>query len=171
MTDESSVGTERCDRCGSEGETTTLYRDGRVWACLCIECHDQIAEFALTTPDEPGQTPQEEWEKHNEPFDYEPPQKPPELWSSDEYQELHDRFISRRTQWFCDKCSGRGPMGSLQKARRHVQNQHSPDLVRRYAPDEEELETATDGGASEDRATKRAEENHGLGDFARGESE
>lgn len=90
MTNESSVGTERCDRCGSEGETTALYRDGRVWACLCIECHNQIAEFALTTPDEPGQTPQEEWEEHNVPFDYEPPQKPPELWSSDEYQELHD---------------------------------------------------------------------------------
>jgi hypothetical protein len=60
---------------------------------------------------------------------------------------------------------------SLQKARRHIQSQHSPGLVRRYAPDEDELKTATDGGASEDQATKRAEENHGLGDFSGGESE
>jgi hypothetical protein len=163
-------GSERCDRCGSGDETTTLYRDGHVWACFCIECHDETAEFAHSTPDGSGQTPQEEWEEHNKPFDYRPPQKPPDAWSSDEYQQLHDRVISRRTQWFCDKCSGRGPFRSLQRARRHVQSQHSPDLVERYAPDEEELKTATDGGTSEDRAAKRAEENHGLGDFSGGES-
>jgi TPP-dependent indolepyruvate ferredoxin oxidoreductase alpha subunit len=118
--------------------------------------------------DEDWQTPQEQWEEHNELFNYEPPQKPPESWSSDEYQELHDRVIRRRTQWFCDKCSGRGPMGSLQKARRHVQNHHSPDLVERYAPDEDELETATDGGASKDRTEKRTAVNHCIGDFSGG---
>jgi len=170
MSDGSTDGTKRCDRCGSEDETTTLYRDGHVWACLCIECHDEIAEFASNTLDESGQTPQEEWEAHNEPFNYDSPQKPPELWSSDEYQELHDLFISRETQWFCDKCSGRGPMGSLQKARRHVESKHSPDLVKQHAPDEEELETATEGSTSEDPTKKRSEENHGLGDFSGGES-
>ena len=166
----SSDDTGRCDRCEEQRKTTTLYRDGHVWASFCIECHDKIVEFALNTSDESEQTPQEEWEAHNESFEYEPPQKRPESWSSDEYQELHDRVIIRRTQWFCDRCSGHGPMSSLQKARRHVQNQHSPDLVKQYAPNEEELETATDSNNSKDHTANSTDENHGLNDFSGGKS-
>jgi len=168
MSDQSTGDTDRCDRCGDEGELTTLSRDGHEWATFCIPCHDEIVEFALETSGESEQTPQKEWEAHNESFTYEPPERPPEAWSSKEYQKLHDRFISRQTQWFCDKCSGRGPMRSLQKARHHVQSQHGPDLVDRYAPDKRDLETATDGGNPEDRTAKNAEQNHGLGDFADG---
>jgi len=160
-----SDDTERCDRCGSEGETTTLYRDGHVWARFCIECHDEIAEFALESGDDGDQTPQEEWEEHNESFSYEPPEKPSDAWSSEEYQELYDRLISRRTEWFCDKCTGHGPIGSLQKARRHVESQHGTDLVKKYETPRDELATATDGGTSNDQTAKHSEENHGLGDF------
>jgi len=168
MSKQSTSGTDCCDRCGRDGETTTLYRDGHVWGEFCIKCHDEIAEFALETPEESERTPQEAWEDHNDEFSYEPPQKPPEEWSSDEYQELHDRVIRRGVQWICDECSGRGPIHSLQKARRHVESQHSHDLVEKYAPNPEELETATDGGTSE--TEKRQAENHGLGDFLGGGS-
>lgn len=75
--------------------------------------------------DEP--TPQEEWEEHNEPFNYEPPNKDPELWSSEEYQELHDRTIRRRVTWECQRCCQ--PFGSLEKARRHVQRKHGESLL------------------------------------------
>jgi len=44
--------TDQCDRCGSEGKTTTLYRDGHVWATLCIGCHDEVSEFAAGREDE-----------------------------------------------------------------------------------------------------------------------
>lgn len=168
----SESDTARCDRCGEVAEEMKRLRcDGHTWGRFCIECHDKIAEFALDTAEKSEQTPQEVWEAHNSSFNFEPPEKPGDSWSSDEYQELYDRVITRRTQWFCDKCSGRGPIGSLQKARRHVESQHGTDLVKRYETPREELEAATDGGTTKDHALKRSEENHGLGDFSGGDSE
>ena len=36
--------TQRCLRCEEEREeTTTLYRDGRRWATLCVDCHDAVS--------------------------------------------------------------------------------------------------------------------------------
>ena len=69
----------------------------------------------------------EEWEQNNEPFHYDPPEKPPELWSRDQYTELYDRVIRRRVTWECQECSE--PMRSLERARRHVSNQHGEKLV------------------------------------------
>ena len=110
-------------------------------------------------------TPQEEWEAHNESFSYEPPEKPGDAWSSEEYQELHDRFINRRVQWFCRECSGKGPMSSLQKARRHVEGRHGHQLIKKYETPREEQEPATDGGEEKPDIGKRKSENHGLGAF------
>lgn len=107
-------------------------------------------------------TPQEEWEMHNESFRYEPPELPGDAWSSEQYEELLDRFISRQTEWFCEKCTGRGPISSLQKARRHVESKHGSKLIEQYETPRGELETATDGGTD----TVRESENHGLGEFA-----
>lgn len=43
--DQLQDGTERCDSCGDQSDkTTVLYRDGHVWATLCIDCHDTLAE-------------------------------------------------------------------------------------------------------------------------------
>lgn len=72
----------------------------------------------------------EEWERNNESFRYEPPDDPPELWSQDDYTELHDRIIRRRVQWICSKCEQ--PFGSLKKARRHVSKQHGQKLLERH---------------------------------------
>ena len=69
----------------------------------------------------------EEWKQNNEPFRYDPPEKPPELWSRDQYTELYDRVIRRRVTWECQECAE--PMSSLERARRHVSNQHGEKLV------------------------------------------
>lgn len=116
-------------------------------------------------------TPQEEWEAHNETFSYEPPELPGDSWSSEQYQELYDRFIRRRTEWFCEKCSGRGPISSLQKARRHVESNHGQQLVEKYETPREEMDTATDGGTNVSKAEQRESENHGLGEFSGGDSD
>lgn len=145
---------ENCSRCGA-----LLPQD-------LSECIGDI-HVAETVDPEREETPEEVWERHNDAFNYEPPQKRPEQWSSEEVEELTDRVISRRTEWFCDKCSGRGPIGSLRKARRHVEK-HVPDLLDRYAPSDDELEAATDGGESSSK--QRASENRGLDEFAGGES-
>lgn len=128
---------------------------------------DQIAdelESMLELPEDVEKTPLEEWEEHNESFSYDPPEKPAEAWSSEEYTELYDRVIRREVQWFCDKCTGRGPIGTLEKARRHVEG-HNDDLVEQYATPRDEQDTATDGGTSESRVAERREENQSLGDF------
>lgn len=72
-------------------------------------------------------TPVEEWEQNNDSFNYEPPEGPPESWSSDEYTALFDRVVGRRVEWVCEKCSK--PYGSLRKVRRHVESQHSETLI------------------------------------------
>jgi hypothetical protein len=116
-------------------------------------------------------TPQEKWEDHNESFSYEPPELPGDAWSSEQYQELYDRVISRRVNWFCDKCSGRGPISSLQKARRHVESKHGHKLIEKYETPREEQETATDGGTTPSKTEQRQSENRGLGEFSEGGSD
>lgn len=158
---------ERCDRCGEQRETDTLYRNGQVWAAVCTSCHDVLAEeIANPSSGEGGQqTPVEEWEKHKESFKYEPPEKPADAWSSEEHLELYDRVIRRQVQWICDECTGRGPIRSLGKARRHVESHHGGDLVEKYAPPREEQETVTDGGTSKSQVAERQEENQSLSEF------
>jgi len=85
------------------------------------------------TNDNHQTTPQEVWEANNEEFHYEPPQKSPELWSSDEFTALYDRVIGKRVRWTCQKCSK--PFSSLEKARSHVEKQHSENLLDRYTPE------------------------------------
>ncbi|WP_224332902.1 hypothetical protein [Haloprofundus halobius] len=77
-------------------------------------------------------TPRKEWEKNNESFNYEPPEEPPEYWSPDEFTELWDRMIGRQVKWTCSKCSQ--PFGSVEKARRHVQNRHGDQLLKQFTP-------------------------------------
>lgn len=69
----------------------------------------------------------EEWRENNEGFRYEPPEKGPEYWSQDEYNELYDRVIQRNVEWVCDECST--PFNSLERARRHVADQHGDRLL------------------------------------------
>lgn len=113
-------------------------------------------------------TPQEEWEKHNESFNYDPPELPGDAWSSEQYQELYDRVITRRVEWFCDKCSGKGPMSSLRKARRHVESKHGHKLIEKYETPREEQDTATDGGRNRSEKRRRESQNRGLGEFSAG---
>lgn len=130
--------------------------------------NDELAE-GLREQFDLERTPEDEWEAHNETFSYEPPELPGDAWSSDQYQELYDRFISRRVEWFCDKCSGRGPISSIQKARRHVESKHGHDLIEKYETPREEQDTATDGGTDPAKTNHRESENHGLGEFSGGE--
>lgn len=173
----------------SEGTERGLYekysvtKDGEeVTDCFVLEPEDDRAAraalktyAAVTDNDELEQdlreqfglerTPREEWEAHNEQFNYEPPELPGTAWSREQYQELHDRVISRRVEWFCGKCTGHGPMGTLKKARRHVESNHGRDLIEKYETTREELEKETDGGRSPEQVDRRQSENHGLGDF------
>lgn len=113
--------------------------------------------------EETERTPQEEWEAHNESFSYDPPELPGDAWSSEQYQELYDRVIGKRTEWVCDKCST--PFRRLDQARRHVESKHGQKLTEKYETPREELETATDGGTDVSETEQRESENHGLGDF------
>ena len=72
----------------------------------------------------------EAWKEHNEPFQYDGPDGPPESWSQDDYTELHDRLIGRRVEWYCQECSK--PFNRLEKARYHVANTHGEDLYQKY---------------------------------------
>jgi hypothetical protein len=169
-----------------EGECTKCGDVRRVWpveypadialelewgyARLCLDCWREMGQFFNSGADESERSPQQEWEAHNKSFEYEPPEKPGDAWSSEEYQELYDRVISRRIEWLCDRCTGRGPFRSLKKARQHVQSQHGTYLIEKHETPRDELEAATDGGTSKDQTEKRTEENHGLGDFSGGDA-
>lgn len=74
-------------------------------------------------------TPEEEWEQHNQSFQYDPPEDPPEAWSSEQYNELYDRVISKERHGFtCNKCAS-APLATVEKARRHVESQHMERLL------------------------------------------
>lgn len=158
-----------------ESETAIVQeRDGRIMAGFSAdhviegdrETMVRVAERILDEADESREkTAKDKWEEHNESFSYDPPKKPADAWTSEEYQELYDRVISRRVSWHCEKCSGNGPMHSLRKARRHVESNHGVKLANKYATPRDELDTATDGGGEGRDYDKKAEENHGLGEF------
>lgn len=76
----------------------------------------------------------EKWEAHNESFNYDPPEGPPETWSSEDYEELHDRLVQRQVTWVCQKCSQ--PFGRLEKARSHVGRKHGEHLYQKYGDSE-----------------------------------
>ncbi len=125
--------------------------------------NDALAEDLLGVF-EIERTPQEEWEKHNESFSYDPPELPGDAWSSEQYQELHDRVIGKRTEWVCEECSK--PFRRLDKARSHVESKHGRKLIEKHETPRDELETATDGGTETSETEQRESENHGLGDFS-----
>ena len=126
----------------------------------------QLATAEVT--DETGspneKTPVEEWEEHNESFNYDPPELSGHQWSSEQQQELFDRVISRQIQWFCDRCTGHGPIQTLQRARSHVRNQHGDELIEKHAtPAEEQTqdqEPATDGGYGPNQDVETRRENN-----------
>jgi len=169
--DESELEAYHCEVCGKDltdpKNAGDLDEDGD-WVCRSISCraaHPVEMTVTLDDGNDGEKTPVEVWEANNDSFSYDPPQKPGDLWSSEEYQELHDRFIQRRVEWTCQKCSGRGPIGSLRKARSHVESQHGQDLIGKYETPREEYEKATDGGTAPSEVEKRQSENRGLGDF------
>lgn len=130
--------------------------------------HATVEDVELRrTPDDEGQTIEEEWEANNEPFNYEPPEKPPEQWGSEDYTELFDRYISRSTDWICQKCSQ--PHGTLRKARSHVRKQHQTtliDIAVARADYDQEDDVAADGGLSFDQElAARRENNSKLTEF------
>lgn len=140
-----------CDECGEiEADTsddglfekaTAHRRAGHHEGAFDHHCTVEVAEEELTD--------EEEWEQNNQGFRYEAPEKPGEMWTSEEMQELRDRHITRRKEWFCDLCTGRGPIGTLRKARRHMES-HTQKLLEKHETPREDLEAATDGGQSTD---------------------
>ena len=75
-------------------------------------------------------SPEEVWEENSRGFRYEGPDEPPEMWSSEQFTEVHDRVIGRRVEWICQKCSQ--PFRSVDKARSHVQRQHGEQLYQKF---------------------------------------
>lgn len=152
-------------------------QEARQMAAQLIEDWDHLDEeekvgtvseivHQLANAESGEKTNEEEWEEHNEPFNYDPPSLPGDRWSSEQTQELVDRVINRRTNWFCDRCTGRGPISTLRKARRHVENQHLTDLLNKYETPREEQETAADGGSNcEHDIESRRENNSQLEEF------
>jgi hypothetical protein len=106
----------------------------------------------------------QQWERHNDSFEYDPPELPGERWSSEQTQELYDRVIRRKVQWFCTECSGHGPIGTLSKARRHVESNHAQKLIEKHETPREDLEAATDGGSTD--VDRRQENNQQLSEWS-----
>lgn len=98
----------------------------------------------MTDPD----SATDEWKAHNESFRYEPPDDPLDAWSAEDYDELWDRTIRRRVQWECQICSQ--PLGTLEKARRHVSNQHSERLLEQARDRIDDVDETTDAEPTPD---------------------
>lgn len=118
-------GTCRCDGCDRE-----TIGDGLCVVCETEGCEPEIRCRHATDGGRP-QDVVEQWEEHNKSFQFEPPEGPPESWSQEDYERVHDRLISRRTEWSCQYCSA-APFSSIEKARRHVANQHGEHLYEKY---------------------------------------
>lgn len=145
-----------------DGDDVFVKAGGDVLLLDAMEANTLVAEIQETIQTTSEKSPVEVWEEHNSSFSYTPPQKPGGAWSEEKFEELCDRMITRQTQWLCDKCTGRGPFESLQRARRHVQKQHGSTLVDIHAPDEDDLAADSDDSSRED--------SHGLDEFGGGES-
>jgi len=128
-----------------EAEIVEEYEDGSALVDadgveLLVQSDEYVAEDEL--PD------LEVWKRNSAGFRYDEPDKPGEMWSSEDWTMVIDQHIRRETKWFCDMCTGKGPISSLQKARRHMES-HSQKLVEKHETPREEMETATDGGTPE----------------------
>ena len=120
----------------------------------------------LATAESTEKTNEKEWERHNKSFNYEPPELPREKWSQEQTQELIDRVIRRKKSWICVECTGKGPISSLQKARRHVEKQHLPSLLKKHETSQEKTETDTDEESrSEHDIKSRRKNNSQLEEF------
>jgi len=157
-------------------DTGEPVQEARQMAAKLIEHWDHLDEeekvgtvseivHQLANAESGEKTNEEEWEHHNESFEYDPPSLPGDHWSSEQTQELVDRVISRRTNWFCNRCSGQGPISSLRKARRHVESQHLSDLLKQYETPREEQQTTTDGSGCDHDIEERRENNSQLEEF------
>jgi hypothetical protein len=179
MSEQESAGGKRCRvSCSECGELQADTDDGLFSEAAAYRragFHEGIQEdidhYCSVEVVERDLTPQEEWEEHNASFSYEPPELPADAWSQAQMQELFDRVINRRVQWTCQKCSGHGPIRSLQKARRHVERNHMEKLLSQYETPREEQEAAADGGTPQSDISARAQQNHGIGDFSGGDDQ
>lgn len=153
-----------------EGEEVRFTVDGDRAARAALATYARLTtddELAATIRErfDIDRTPQQVWEEHNAGVQYDPPALPAEQWSSDQYQELRDIHITRRVEWFCTECSGRGPIRSLRAARSHVSNAHIKDLVRKYETPREERDVAADSDEEGKTVDERRAENRGLDEF------
>lgn len=169
-----------------QSEDTTLkpenVRKARQMAAQLIEDWDQVNDeekigtvseivhqlaAAESGEQDTAKTIEAVWEENNQPFDYTPPEEPPERWDSEDYTELFDRYIRRSTDWICGKCNQ--PFGTLRKARSHVRSNHQERLINNVismAGYAEEDDTAADEDSSRDRdIEKRKENNSQLTEF------
>jgi len=96
----------------------------------------QLAEELLAAADRGEKTDVEVWEENKDGIYVDIPDGAPELWSSEEWTQFHDQFIGRRTQWVCQHCS-EAPKRTLEKARRHVEKQHSQKLLEKHVDTED----------------------------------
>ena len=159
-----------CPVCGEEfiDGYGDLEEDESYEARICVDEIDGEGEgkmlVHLTGDEDEEKTPQQKWEEHNDEFQYEPPQKPADAWPSEAYTELWDRVIRRDTQWVCQECNQ--PKRSLQKARRHVEKQHSERLIDQAEAkiddeSDEDDEPETDGGRDIDEDQMTLTDNDG----------
>ncbi len=171
-----TLASDTCLVCGEECvDSLDDLEDGESYeARICVDESDGDGgkkTFVHLTDDDTEKTPQQEWEEHNEPFHYEPPQNSPEAWPSDAYTELWDRAIRRETQWVCQECNK--PLRLLEKARRHVEKQHSQQLLEQAKSkiDDTEGDTEDDTGSETDSDQSIDENQTTLGDTDLTESE
>lgn len=96
----------------------------------------QLAEELLAAADRGEKSDVEVWEENKDGIYVDVPEGAPELWSSEDWTQFHDQFIGRRTQWVCQHCSD-PPKRTLEKARRHVENNHSQKLLEKHVDTED----------------------------------
>lgn len=165
--DHIAYGTKNIDTHKECVEIISVFTKWVEYATRLIDKNDAI----LTE----NKSEEEMWEAHNESFNYDPPERPPEFWDSNQYDELIDRVIIKNEQWVCTHCSS-PPFNSVEKARSHVTSQHQEDLLdtARQKADWEDNSDTTNGEDSDDgndnddngkTVAEKKESNNQLTDF------